>query len=245
MKIRSRSLRSINVDKEKSNRNKKRKSMNENKGISNRRKNNDVRIEEEYSSDSDASSESGQSNVETNDACTKTVDSTGNDNDKLDIIIKAVMRIEEKHDLLEEEFRNFWTNFQSGHQTTPFGSFVTVTGRNSVSTVTNYVNEYFTSKKEEIRKKLRTLINNHTWATMKFLIDGPRKENDDNQEQTPTAAEKVVLKGIETNHLHIPVGMLKEEYIGKAVEIVTSEYNVIKSEAQGYLQVRWFGKFQL
>ena len=228
------------MDKEKSNRNKKRKSMNENKGILN-----DVRIGEEYSSDSDASSESGQSNVETNDACTKSVDSTGNDNDKLDIIIKAVMRIEEKHDLLEEEFRNFRTNFQSGHQTTPFGSFVTVTGRNSVSTVTNYVNEYFTSKKEEIRKKLRTLINNHTWATMKFLIDGPRKENDDNQEQTPTAAEKVVLKGIETNHLHIPVGMLKEEYIGKAVEIVTSEYNVIKSEAQGYLRVRWFGKFQL
>ena len=233
------------MDKEKSNRNKKRKSMNENKGISNRRKNNNVRIEEEYSSDSDTSSESSQSNIERNDACTKIVDSTGNDNDKLDIIIKAVMRIEEKHDLLEEEFRNFRTNFQSGHQTTPFGSFVTVTGRNSVSTVTNYVNEYFTSKKEEIRKKLRTLINNHTWATMKFLIDGPRKENDDNQEQTPTAAEKVVLKGIETNHLHIPVGMLKEEYIGKAVEIVTSEYNVIKSEAQGYLRVRWFGKFQL
>ena len=121
--------------------------MNENKGKSNCTNNNDICIEE-YSIARDTTSDSSQSSVDQNDTGTKIVDSAGNDkgslerNDKghLDRIMNAVMRIEEKHNLLEEQFRNLQSsmkNFQNGQQITAFGSFVTVAGRNSVSTVTN------------------------------------------------------------------------------------------------------------
>ena len=43
----------------------------------------------------------------------------------------------------------------------------------------------------------------------------------------------------------MPVTIMKEEYIGNAIELVKLEYNAVWSEAQGYLQARWFGKFPL
>ena len=96
----------------------------------------------------DTSSDSSQSSVDRNDTGTKIVDSAGNDkgslerNDKghLDRIMNAVMRIEELQEILREQFRNLQSSvekIQNGQQITPFGSFVTVAGRNSVSTVTN------------------------------------------------------------------------------------------------------------
>ena len=121
--------------------------MNENKGKSNCTNNNDICIKE-YSIASDTTSDSSQSSIDQNDTGTKIVDSAGNDkgslerNDKghLDRIMNAVMRIEELHQILREQFCNLQSSFekiQNGQQITPFGSFVTVAGRNSVSTVTN------------------------------------------------------------------------------------------------------------
>ena len=121
--------------------------MNENKGKSNCTNNNDICIEE-YSIARDTTSDSSQSSIDQNDTGTKIVDSAGNDkgslerNDKghLDRIMNAVMRIEESQEKLREQFCNLQSlvgKIQNGQQTTPFASFVTVAGRNSVSTVTN------------------------------------------------------------------------------------------------------------
>ena len=80
------------------------------------------------------------------------------------------------------------------------------------------------------------MILQNTFARAKFLYD--RQE-----ENTPTAAEKVVLKAIEIRQINIPLEFKQCEYVREAAGLVKQQYNKIWSQVTQNLRKRWFGKF--
>ena len=165
---------------------------------------------------------------------------------EFEIIMGAVMEIKESNKVLREEvgtLKDLFQKLQNGQETTPFRSVVTVEERKSLSDITTYSQntiDYFKKEKKTIGKRLKVVILQYTFARAKFLIDRPEQGKG---EETPTAAEKVVLKAIEMKQVNVPVGLNKVQFIRNAAAFVKQQYNIIWSQVQQNLRKRWFGKF--
>jgi len=107
-------------------------------------KRNDV-SSEEYSIDSNTTGDSSQLRVEPDsDAAALARNKNGslekNNKGTLERLLDAVLKMEESYELIREELRNLTTtveNLKNGQEIAPFGSFVTVEKRNSLSDITN------------------------------------------------------------------------------------------------------------
>ena len=83
----------------------------------------------------------------------------------------------------------------------------------------------------------KVVILQNTFARTKFLYGKP-------EENTPTAAEKVVLKAIEIKQINVPLEFKKCEFVREVAGLVKQQYNIIWSQVTQNLRKRWFGKFR-
>ena len=153
----------------------------------------------------------------------------------MDFLVKSMLEMNDRMKRFEDSLKRL----EEEKGTTHFQSVVTVEERKSISDITtqsqNFI-DYFKNEKGKIGKCLKVVILQNTFARTKFLYD-KREEN------TPTAAEKVVLKAIEIKQIKVPLEFTKCEFVREAAGLVKQQYNIIWSQVTQNLQKRWFGKF--
>ena len=155
---------------------------------------------------------------------------------------ESIVNLREEFDEMKGLFRTFHKQGTSPLQS----SFIRVEERRSISDISCSHNTvaYFKKERKNIEKQLKQVIVQDTFARAKFLIDRPKQEEGEEEEETPTEAEKVVLKAIEMKQVNVPVGVNKDEYVKNAAELVKKQYNIIRSQVQQNLRKRWLGKLR-